>query len=86
MKLISSDSGSKENFNQYVNQFRIEEAKRLLREDKDRSLQIYNLAIDLGYTSANSFNRVFKEAVGLTPTEFRNAELQYKKPVIPIDD
>jgi AraC-type DNA-binding domain-containing proteins len=53
----------------YVNNLRIEEAKRVL-VDSDKS--IYDIALSLGYNNDQSFNRFFKKFEGITPGEFRN--------------
>ena len=60
------------NFNDYVNQLRIEEAsERLLAE---RETPIQNIALDVGYRTLSSFNRTFKEILDQTPTEFRQSK------------
>lgn len=56
------------NFNEMVNDYRIREAKdRLLQEDT----QITVIAFEVGFSSIASFNRVFKELAGSSPTAFR---------------
>lgn len=56
-------------FYQYINQYRIDEAKRLLLESEERS--ILSIADSVGFNSKSTFNRVFLETVGSTPSEFR---------------
>lgn len=56
-------------FYQYINQYRIDEAKRLLLEAEERS--ILSIADAVGFNSKSTFNRVFLETVGTTPSEFR---------------
>ncbi len=56
------------NFNELVNTYRIEDAKRRL---KSEDTQITVIAFEVGFNSIASFNRVFKEKVGVSPTEFR---------------
>jgi AraC-like DNA-binding protein len=56
------------NFNELVNQYRVDEAKeRLKREDT----QITVIAFDVGFNSIASFNRVFKEMAGSSPSAYR---------------
>lgn len=56
------------NFNEYVNSYRIEEAKeRLAREDTS----VTAIAFEVGFSSIASFNRVFKAMVQCSPTEYR---------------
>jgi len=60
------------NFNDYVNQLRIEEASDRLISESETPIQ--NIALDIGYRTLSSFNRAFKEITDQTPTEFRNAK------------
>jgi AraC-like DNA-binding protein len=55
-------------FKPYLNEVRITEAKRLLRET-DRT--ITEIAFAVGYNSIPHFNRVFRQEAGASPTEFR---------------
>ncbi|KAA8782410.1 response regulator [Paenibacillus amylolyticus] len=61
-----------ENFTDYVNRLRIEQAKRALTLTEDK---VYRIAKQLGYDNPKYFFRVFKKVTGLTPEEFRK---QYK--------
>ena len=54
----------------YINQTRIEHAKRLL---KSADYPIHVVALNVGYTDANYFVKVFRKYVGMTPTEYRQA-------------
>jgi AraC-like DNA-binding protein len=55
-------------FKPYLNEVRITEAKRLLKET-DRT--ITEIAFAVGYNNIPHFNRVFREDVGVAPTAFR---------------
>lgn len=56
-------------FSTYMNQCRVEEAKRiLLDEDNDDKLQ--DVAWQSGFNSLSSFNKVFKSVTGLSPSEW----------------
>jgi len=59
------------NFNQMVNRYRIDEAKRLT-DPVLAHLPILTIALDCGFGSIGPFNRAFKAAVGMTPKEFRH--------------
>ena len=60
-------------FHEFVNQFRIAEAKTLLERNKD--LNIIDIAYEVGYNNKVTFNKAFKKATQLTPTEYlRNIE------------
>ncbi len=55
----------------YVNRYRVEEAKELLREDPDRST--LSIAFEVGFGSKQTFNTSFKQQTGMTPSEWRKA-------------
>lgn len=57
------------NFNELINYYRIEEAKARLRSEPTQ--QITTIGFEVGFNSIASFNRVFKEKTGLSPTEFK---------------
>ncbi|MFZ1082982.1 MAG: helix-turn-helix domain-containing protein, partial [Candidatus Kryptoniota bacterium] len=59
-----------QNFYDYINKLRIEEAKRILREQGCKKT-VLEVLYEIGYNSKSSFNAEFKKATGLTPTEFR---------------
>lgn len=55
------------NFKTYVNQVRINESKRLLKET---DLQINEIAYLVGFNSPSNFNRVFKTLENKSPSEY----------------
>ncbi|MEL6304989.1 MAG: AraC family transcriptional regulator [Bacteroidota bacterium] len=59
-------------FFDYVNGYRIEEAKILLK-DKKRNIQ--QVMYDVGFNSKSSFNTAFKKYTAFTPTAYRSAKL-----------
>ncbi|ATN05571.1 quinolinate synthetase [Chryseobacterium indologenes] len=63
------NTGFNKNFFQYVNEFRVEYAKILLK--KDSKLSILGIAYESGFNSKTSFNTTFKKVTGLTPSEFK---------------
>ena len=56
------------NFRAYINHLRIDEAKKLLRET---DISITDISINVGYNTIRTFNRVFIENTGITPTQYR---------------
>lgn len=64
------------NFYQLINEYRVEEIKGLLQDPSNDHLKILSLAIDAGFNSKASFNRVFKQLTGQTPKEFKSKNLQ----------
>ncbi|MBQ4151115.1 MAG: AraC family transcriptional regulator [Clostridia bacterium] len=57
----------KTGFSKLISTMRIEDAKKMLRGKKS----ITQIALDCGFGSMRNFNRVFKEATGKTPSEYR---------------
>jgi len=58
------------NFNNYINKYRIEEAKALLDSGKQDYLTFEGIGKSCGFISRSSFNKAFKKFTGLTPTEY----------------
>ena len=52
-------------FSQYLNRVKVEEAVRLLRENK--GLPVTEIAFRCGFNTIRNFNRIFKEVTGCTP-------------------
>ena len=57
-------------FFDYVNGYRIEKVKSLLQEGKLEQLSMLGVATEAGFNSKASFNRVFKKATGITPSQY----------------
>lgn len=73
-RLINQRLGHR-NFNAFVNGFRLDEAQRWLADPAQREVPILTIALDAGFQSIGPFNRAFKAATGLTPTEYRREKL-----------
>jgi AraC-like DNA-binding protein len=58
------------NFYDFINKYRVEDAKKLLVED-NRNFKILAIAYEVGFNSKATFNRVFKKFTNLTPSEFK---------------
>jgi AraC-like DNA-binding protein/uncharacterized membrane protein len=63
------------NFNAFVNGYRIDEAKAALANPAQRELPVLSIALESGFQSIGPFNRAFKAATGLTPSEFRKQHI-----------
>lgn len=61
-----------QNFYDFVNTYRIEEAQKRLTDPKFKNLTILAIAYDCGFNSKSTFNRIFKQKTELTPSEYRN--------------
>ncbi|WP_062053628.1 AraC family transcriptional regulator [Aquimarina longa] len=59
------------NFNNFINLYRVDTAKQLMKEPKYQHYKILAIGYEAGFPSKTSFNRVFKNLVGLTPTEYQ---------------
>jgi AraC-like DNA-binding protein len=59
------------NFSAFLNGYRIGDAKVALADPARSPLPVLTIAMDAGFQSLGPFNRAFKTATGLTPTEFR---------------
>nr|NQU93821.1 helix-turn-helix transcriptional regulator [Bacteroidota bacterium] len=61
----------RKNFFEYVNDFRIEETKKLLCSPEFDHLKIISLAYDCGFNSKSAFYNAFKKHTTLTPSEYK---------------
>jgi len=69
-RLINQQLGYR-NFNVFLNNHRIEEAKAALADPAQVEVPVITIAMDAGFQSLGPFNRAFKATTGLTPTEYR---------------
>ena len=65
-----------ENFYTYVNNFRIDYCKALLKNPKKQHLSIEGIAFDGGFGSKSTFNTLFKKQYRMTPTQYKNTNNQ----------
>jgi AraC-like DNA-binding protein len=73
-RLINKGLGYR-NFAAFLNDHRVTHAKRILADPAKSREQIVAVAFELGYASLAPFNRAFREATGMTPSEYRNQAL-----------
>lgn len=69
-RLINDHLGGR-NFAAFINARRIEAAKARLVDPTHVQASVSAIAFELGFASLGPFNRAFKEATGLTPSEWR---------------
>jgi AraC-like DNA-binding protein len=67
-QVINQQSGK--NFFMFINEFRVEEAKKLLLDQSNKKYTILAIAYDCGFNSKSSFNTIFKQYTGKTPSDF----------------
>ncbi|HEY8893434.1 MAG TPA: helix-turn-helix domain-containing protein [Niastella sp.] len=68
------NEGMMKSFYEVVNNYRVEDAKRLLLDEKCSNQTILSIGFEAGFNSKTTFNTVFKKFTGLTPTEFREKQ------------
>lgn len=61
------------NFYDFINDLRIEEVKIQLRHDANIGRSILAIALDAGFNSKATFNRIFKEKLQQTPSQYRKS-------------
>lgn len=64
------NQGLDKNFYDFINSYRVEEAKSLL-SDRGKGLRINEVMYDSGFSSKSTFNAVFRKVTGQTPSEYR---------------
>lgn len=62
---------AKRNFNDFINYYRIQEAKAMLSDEENEKYTISSIAFDTGFSSLSSFNSAFKKFEGITPSALR---------------
>ena len=65
------NTGQQKNFYKFINEFRIEEVKERLLNPKFDHFTVLGIGLECGFNSKSSFNRIFKEETGFTPSEFK---------------
>ncbi len=65
------NNGLDENFYQFVNRYRIEEAKKLLLNPQMNHFNLIGIAYEVGFNSKTVFNTTFKKYTEKTPSEFK---------------
>ena len=74
--ILNNHLGS--NFYEFVNRHRIEEVKHRLSNPEYKHLTLLGIALESGFNSKTTFNRVFKQVTGITPTEFQKRNYNLK--------
>ncbi len=59
------------NYNQFLNEFRLEEVKQKIADPTFDKYTILSIALDAGFNSKSSFNEQFKKQTSLSPNEFK---------------
>ncbi|MFO1337636.1 MAG: helix-turn-helix domain-containing protein [Burkholderiaceae bacterium] len=75
LRRVTNQRMGHRHFNAYLNGHRPAEARAALADPARRAVPVLTIALDAGFQSIGPFNRAFKAATGLTPTEFRQQAL-----------
>ena len=63
-------------FSEFVNEYRIEAFKEKILQPETDNLTIAGIAVECGFSSQATFQRIFKQSTGVSPSEFRRSALQ----------
>ncbi len=66
---------AKQNFNDFINYYRVQEAKKMLSDEDKKKYTISSVAFDSGFSSLSSFNSAFKKFEGQTPSSYRKKHI-----------
>lgn len=68
------------NFYMFVNEYRVREVIRKMKDPAYRHYTLLGIAFDSGFNSKSSFNTIFKNATGMTPSQYREKIMESQKP------
>jgi AraC-like DNA-binding protein len=63
--------GLQKNFYKLINELRVNEVKEMLLNPEYQHYSLLGIGLECGFNSKTSFNRIFKEETGFTPTEYK---------------
>lgn len=71
-RLVSKhiNAGIGTSFNEFVNRYRVADVKRRLEKGDLKKFTLLSIAMESGFNSKTSFNRIFKEMEGIAPSKF----------------
>ncbi|MBN2001330.1 AraC family transcriptional regulator [candidate division KSB1 bacterium] len=74
------NKGFNQNFFEFINSYRIKDAKRLIADSYMDKKTILEIIYTVGYNNKSVFNSVFKKITGKTPTEYRSEVMNNNPP------
>lgn len=69
----------KKNFFTFINEYRVKEVISRFNDPKNNNFTILAIAFDSGFNSKTTFNSIFKNQTGMTPSQYREKETGIKK-------
>lgn len=75
----------RKSYSEYINELRIEEAKRLLVNPNMHQYTLQAVANTAGFSSYTTFFQVFKKLVGMTPQEYKKSYSNIQNSIIPLN-
>ncbi len=60
------------NFYEFVNYYRVQEVQEMINDPAQKHKSMLGIALDAGFNSKATFNRVFKEFTGMTPSTYKS--------------
>ncbi len=63
---------AKKSFPDYINYLRVEQAKRMLKDEAYKNYTVLAIGLEAGFNSKSTFYAAFKKQVGCTPTVYKN--------------
>ena len=67
-QVVNNQAGC--NFQQFINVYRVEEAKEKIKDESFSNLTLYGIALHCGFKNKSTFYKVFKETMNQTPREY----------------
>lgn len=64
------NSGFNQNFNDFVNMYRVKTFKSMIKENRHQQLSLLGIAQECGFNSKATFNRVFRKLTDASPSEY----------------
>ncbi len=62
----------KKGFPDFINEYRVLEAARKMQDPAYDNMTLLGIAFEAGFNSKTTFNRIFKQMTGKSPTEYKN--------------
>ena len=62
------------NFFEFINSYRVEEVKAIIANPENKNLKLIAIALDAGFNSKASFNRIFKQMTNMSPSQYISAK------------